>query len=320
METGRIADYPSLYLPENLRDVSRLALAELSGHHGPSRSEAQALVVPSLQPELQGFSSQHDGVLDLGKEHLWIVGLLSGITIVLVVLSCSFKSSYFQENYLVTRAKEWVHLPLLRQPAQESLLPAAEAGATGQDDDDGPSPAPVTVDPVNLSELCSWVSETKTVDPVSLKQAEMKSGSDEVDSSDDQEKLVPDMSALSLSEAFPIPAAAAAAMAVVLDKDPVPASPRSKGCFAKSKDHFVFSNADMFLTKSESLDEARKRTDPVVREHKCIKANKSVDEILTKQLHGRPPGIESTQSASFGTPKCRKLQERRQLHNEQLEY
>ena len=323
METGQFLDYQGHYAPLNLHDAPRSPpLAQPGGHHGesflgPTPVGTQALLLP--------VSAAHrtDGIGALLEQHnFWLIGLLSGITIVLVLLSCSLKSSYFQDSYLFARAKEWV-LPL-QEPTQESLLSGAEAGDTRTQDDEGASPpCAVTNEPENLkTELCSWVSETRTTfAELGLQQSAMKSATDDDDFST-RHKVVPDMSALSLSDPCPIPAASAVAGLDFsqLDKDPVPASPRSKGCFAKSKDHFVFSNAaDMFLTKSESLDEARRRTDQVVREHKCIKANKSVDEILTKQQQqNRAPGLENSQSSSFGTPKCRKLQERRQLHESHI--
>jgi hypothetical protein len=102
-----------------------------------------------------------------------------------------------------------------------------------------------------------------------------------------------------------------------------PTTPKSPSCdsnldslrnsFKAQKNHFVF-NADIFLTKSESLDEAHSRSQP---REKCFKTNRSVDEILSRQDDNQTDSQSldqqhtSTSSIPCTPLKCRKLQERR---------
>jgi hypothetical protein len=260
-------------------------------------------------------SLQEDNGLDqlittLIENHIWLIGLLTGVIIILVVLSCSLRSNYFQENYFFTRAKEWVHLPLLQQSGQDSLL-TAEAGS-------GPNNVPVSEPEPQLNstsaqhaDLCSWVSETSPDE----RQTKMKSSWNE-DELNNQQNLTTaaDMSALLLRETCPDQ----------IESPVHPATPKSPSCdsrfeslrnsFKAQKNHFVF-NADIFLTKSESLDEAHCRSQP---REKCFKPNRSVDEILSRQDEHQSdsPSLDqqhtSTSSSIPCTPlKCRKLQERR---------
>lgn len=319
MESGTTSDQEPLHESTVRYDIPLSATTEIANKHSVLQSlspsypsapmvdannEHQAFFV---QGGVQEDFQVEKLITTLLDEHIWVIGLLTGVVIVLVVLSCSLRSNYFQENYFVTRAKEWVHLPLLHQSGQDSLL-TAETGV-GTNEDAGPEPeAQQTSETAQPSDL-SWVSETSE----SKHLGEMKSSWAEDELDDDQEtKLMPDMSALSLKETCTDQIETTERSSSPYDSD----RELLKSSFKAQKNHFVF-NADIFLTKSESLDEARTRSQ--LRE-KCFKANKSVDEILSRQEQPVSSSTDENQhqeqqnqstSSIPCTPKCRKLQERR---------
>lgn len=238
----------------------------------------------------------------LVENHIWLIGLLTCIIIILVVISCSLRSNYFQENYFITRAKEWVHLPLLHQSGQDSLLTAETGTVTSNPLGTETESNLPNCTLQNVDNNCSWVSETHCG-----QKDEMKSALTITDL-DDPQKLTLDMSSLSVNEMCTEPNE-------FLDQ-PLASSPCDpelmRNNFKAQKSHFVF-NADIFLTKSESLDEARSRTQ--LRD-KCFKANRSVDEILSSRQDQAGSTLIDQQPHSSAssipcTPKCRKLQERR---------
>lgn len=255
-----------------------------------SNNEPQALFTQGSLQEDYGVDKFISTLVD---DHIWLIGLLTGVIIILVVLSCSLRSNYFQENYFFTRAKEWVHLPLLQQSGQDSLL-TAETGAAP------PEVAAIEPEPqLSPAQNCSWVSETSP----EQQRVTMKSSLAEAED-DDQQKLTLDMSALSMTETC--------TDEVEPTDQPSASSPCEllRSSYKAKKNHFVF-NADIFLTKSESLDEARSRSQ--LRE-KCFKANRSVDEILSRQELPSSSSSDLQQQSTSSipcTPKCRKLQERR---------
>ncbi|KZS09878.1 Protein tyrosine phosphatase ERK-like protein [Daphnia magna] len=276
---------------------------------GPKDSSA-SMIDPNNEPQaLFTQESLHEDygldqlISTLIENHIWLIGLLTGIIIILVVLSCSLRSNYFQENYFFTRAKEWVHLPLLQQSGQDSL-PTAEAG-TNHNNVTSAEPEPNLVStPAQHAVLCSWVSETSPDE----QHTKMKSSWAETEQNN-QQNFAADMSALLLTETK-----SEELEPIAHPTTPIPcdASLESlRNSFKSQKNHFVF-NADIFLTKSESLDEARSHP-----REKCFKANRSVDELLPRQdeqLADSSPSEQqhmSTSSIPCTPQKCRKLQERR---------
>lgn len=325
MESGQISNFQNLIATLNPNNV----VHSDSGSRRDSVPQLLSLkdAVTSLDPQSHNFSSW-DEVTSVVNDHLWLVGLLSSLSLVLVLLSCSLRSNYFQENYFITRAKEWVQLPLLHpSPPRESLLSNVEAGA-GQGDAGvvEAEPDTTTLNPnIQNAELCSWESETNNLPASAMKSS--SDGEPEVDLCNRTENVVPELSVLSLTETSQSSAGEPAAEALAVDtscsmNQEIPESKTSFFGGKANKDHFIFGNsADVFLTKSESLDEARSRSDLLLVRDKCFKANKSVDEILTRQQQfakPHPPGLEHSQSGSFGTPKCRKLQERRYIFKQNL--
>ncbi|EFX89441.1 hypothetical protein DAPPUDRAFT_95095, partial [Daphnia pulex] len=271
-----------------------------------SNNEPQALFTEGSLQEDHGLDQF---ITTLIENHIWLIGVLTGIIIILVVLSCSLRSNYFQENYFFTRAKEWVHLPLLQQSGQDSLL-TAENGANPNNVPVSEPEPQLTPTPAQHADLCSWVSETSPDE----RQTKRKSSWNEAELNN-QHNLTSavDMSTLLLTETSP-----------EQPEFPVqPTTPKSPSCdsnldslrnsFKAQKNHFVF-NADIFLTKSESLDEAHSRSQ--LRE-KCFKTNRSVDEILSRQDDNQTDSQSldqqhtSTSSIPCTPLKCRKLQERR---------
>lgn len=237
----------------------------------------------------------------LSSDHFWILVALSLIIIILVLVSCSLRSSYFQGNYFITRAKEWVHLPIIHQDdPQEQLITSTEAGPGHIEEEysnfehDQKQGNLFQVD----HDTCQWVSEIEN----SIYNC---SDSSLIDNNEyDQQNLERKLSTLSVCKSNK-------------DEEPsaLPPSPSykeaSRASFKAGRDQFVF-NSDIFLTKSESLDEARSRSD--LRDNKCFKTNRSVDEVLNKsELSSLPASSEQRPAASSipCTPKCRKLQERR---------
>lgn len=271
-----------------------------------SNNEPQALFTEGSLQEDHGLDQF---LTTLIENHIWLIGVLTGIIIILVVLSCSLRSNYFQENYFFTRAKEWVHLPLLQQSGQDSLL-TAENGANPNNVPVSEPEPQLTPTPAQHADLCSWVSETSPDE----RQTKRKSSWNEAELNN-QHNLTSavDMSTLLLTETSP-----------EQPEFPVqPTTPKSPSCdsnldslrnsFKAQKNHFVF-NADIFLTKSESLDEAHSRSQP---REKCFKTNRSVDEILSRQDDNQTDSQSldqqhtSTSSIPCTPLKCRKLQERR---------
>lgn len=331
METGQILSYQS---PSVTSILGGTHIAQEAGWGEPASGSLQPVgngeVLQSsginFLPEQQAATDHSTGFLNLSVEdHLWLVGLLSGLALILALLSCSLRSTYFQENYFFVRAKEWVQLPSLLQQhpstsAQESLLSGdLESGVEHTHVDDHnietqPGPAALSnssqrpPEQQEYAEFCSWVSETDTknlLDTMKAASDDEKSDSDEIQGPPLSAAL--DVSTLSLTEKTEVESTSVGEQlsdvaAAAVDEEPAEIKPTS--FIAKSHSQFLFGN------KSESLDEARSRTDMFLAREKCFKANKSVDEILTKQ-HPKPghlPGSEHSQSAS---PKCRKLQERR---------
>ena len=303
METETTPNHFDLYKSFTHYEASTLTnLANSERHLTILQDSSSSMIDPNNEPQAlftQGSLQEDYGVdkfiSSLVDEHIWLIGLLTGVIIILVVLSCSLRSNYFQENYFFTRAKEWVHLPLLQQSAQDSLL-TAETGAVHSE------VAAIEPEQPQLSpaQHCSWVTETSP----EQQRVTMKSSWAEVDHDGDQQKLTLDMSTLSMTSAC--------TDEIESTDQPSASSPCEllRSSFKAKKNHFVF-NADIFLTKSESLDEARSRSQ--LRE-KCFKANRSVDEILSRQE--KPSSSSSDQqkqstSSIPCTPKCRKLQERR---------
>ena len=86
-------------------------------------------------------ASLRDGLgiysLSLYSNFFWLVLVLTSVVLVLVLLTCSLRTSYFQESHFINRAKEFVQQPLLT-PTQDSLL-LVEAGS-------GPGPEPTPSD------------------------------------------------------------------------------------------------------------------------------------------------------------------------------
>lgn len=280
---------------------------------------------------------------DTFEEDIWLIALLSTIIIILVLLSCSLRSTshYFQESYLITRAKEWVQLPLLsqqqqhqqqQQQLQSSSLLAAESGINNDASISSVGSQPDV-------DFCSWESETSQTggggvgggggfedaqeEVISLSPVMKLSSSLDADLCQRRGNnllLLKDMASLSLTSSPP------AAATAIVPTSPLPiaavssssSSPQltSKNLSGGGGQFFVFGgsgiNDQLPLTKSESLDEARKGHRGDSRE-KCFKANRSVDEILgssagQQQQHG---ASSSSSSSASCTPKCRKLQERR---------
>ena len=305
--------WQSLYEPDTGYDHAQHLITSTISGHLPSTSSA-SMVDSNNEPQalFTEGSLQEDHGLDqlittLIENHIWLIGVLTGIIIILVVLSCSLRSNYFQENYFFTRAKEWVHLPLLQQSGQDSLL-TAENGANPNNvpvSEPGPQ---LTSTPAQNADLCSWVSETSPDE----RQTKMKSSWNETELNNQQNLTgAVDMSTLLLTETsseqteFPVQAT---------PKSPFDSNLESlRNSLKAQKNHFVF-NADIFLTKSESLDEAHSRSQP---REKCFKTNRSVDEILSRQEEHQADSqlLDQQHTSTSSIPctplKCRKLQERR---------
>lgn len=230
-------------------------------------------------------------VATLVEEHIWVIGIFTCILTVLVLLSCSLRSNYFHENYFIVRAKEWVHLPLL-QPSgpPDSLITAEAPGMSANAESERPNESAECLPAQH--DTCSWVSETAL-------------NSSLVDGGQEKSLINQDMSTLTAAprqEDIIEPVATDSELSSTL---------RHHHSF--KKDQFVF-NADLFLTKSESLDESQSRSQ--LRD-KCLKANRSVDEILSSRSQSQDQSKseqsqpDSAASSIPCTPKCRKLQERR---------
>lgn len=230
----------------------------------------------------------------LSHDHFWILGAINLIIIALVLISCSLRSDYFHGSYFITRAKEWVHLPTLNPgDPQEQLIPIEGSYASHEEEyrDVEGNQKQQTLQQVG-QDSCKWISETTSSN---LKLSDLISANT---NSSNQQTLEQELSTLCLSESSSLPLSPSFKEA-------------SRASFKASRDQFVF-NSDIFLTKSESLDEARSRAD--LRDSKCFKTNRSVDEILTKSEHSSLPASSEQRPAASSipcTPKCRKLQERR---------
>ena len=273
----------------------------------------------------QGDTNAFVGI-DTLEEDIWLIALLTTIIIILVLLSCSLRSTthYLQESYLITRAKEWVHFPLSReqqqqQQQQQSSLLSAETGVAT----DGPNnDAASSVGSQPDGDFCSWESETSQTGGggagsfEDAQEVPMKSsGSLDVDLCQRRGNalllLNDGMTALSLAAGqSPLAAPTPPPIATVSSST---SSPQLTS--KTSAQFFVFGSGaseltcQLPLTKSESLDENRRTNRESIGREKCFKANRSVDEILGSAHQGL--GSSSSSSSASCTPKCRKLQERR---------
>jgi len=221
--------------------------------------------------------------LSLHSNYVWLGLVLTSIIFIFVLLGCSLRTSYFQESYLVTRAKEWVQQPLLSS-AQDSIL-TVEAGAESTPISDESDVRPeLTVENVNLS----CISE---IEPVNGQNTENHGGSSTIKSTSvngdlNKLELAHSMSSLSLLETYP-------------HKSSIPDTCLHEPSVCNKAKEF----SDLVLSKSESLDEACSRLET---RDKCFKANRSVDEILQSNLETLPSSIPCSILV-----KSRKLQERR---------
>jgi len=221
--------------------------------------------------------------LTLHSNYVWLVLFFTSIIFIVVLLACSLRTNYFQESYLVTRAKEWVQQPLL-SPAQDSIL-MVEAGTELSQTSDGSVLQPeLGVENAHLN----CVSETKPAEDQNAESCEVSSPIESTSMNDDLNKLelTHSMSSLSLVETYP-------------HKSSIPDSCIHEPSVCSKTKEF----SDLVLSKSESLDEACSRLET---RDKSLKANRSVDEILQSNLKVSPSNIPCSHLG-----KSRKLQERR---------
>ena len=221
--------------------------------------------------------------LSLHSNYVWLVLVLTSIILILILLACSLRTNYFQESYLVTRAKEWVQQPLL-SPVQDSIL-TVEAGDERSLTIDGSGNQPALA---GENALLSCMSETKRVQHQNAESHKEFSATKAASLNDDLNKLelAYSMSSLSLDETYP-------------HKSSIPDTCLLEpSVCTKTKEY-----SDLVLSKSESLDETCGHLET---RDKCFKANRSVDEILQSNLEVSPSSIPCS---LLGKP--RKLQERR---------
>ena len=241
----------------------------------------------------------------LNPNHLWLIWFLSMIAFVFILFGCSLRNKYFQESFLLSRAKQWVHLPVLNS-AQDPLL-LVEPGSVSYTVADCCSNG-TDWEPTGLNEQhadLTWVSET---DKFPSKPEECSNIQIENDSCSNQNDSILHPSLVPLGST-PQPQDHGDLMAMenqIISSDYV----ETPVCLSP-------------LTKTGSLDETQIGSCRKELQEKRFKANRSVEEfhqpgsnsIGADSLPATPAGKGvGGGSSSPGTPQGKsraKLQERR---------
>lgn len=298
MESERFQDYQPLYnsitsnatpQPSHFNSVSNFAeglrthLPEKNSYSVAHMFRADHINTLDYRQAYYHSGNSQSLNLDLSTSHVWFVWALTATILLFIVFGCSLRSRYFQENYLITRAKQWVHYPVLesRENIQE-VEPGVMLITSGNDG--GGCQLDITQDYVHHAEV-SWISETNGYQEKGFAAQWCPSSSVSLGNNFCIEDTTNVSSPLPAQEMCPGVSAAHSA-----DTD-------AEGIFTTKSEH-----AEGFFTKTGSLDDSRCCSQ---LHEKCLKTNKSVEEFLLPYSEA----TSGTPGASAG--KCRKLQERR---------